>query len=189
MKYKHIYWLPVTILFIFFVSCFFTVDESEHALVTQFGKSIVYKQELGPGLHWKLPWPFQVVQRFDKRIQIYQTPLIEYLTGDKKNIVLQAFVCWRIDDPLVFFGAIRSLDSATQKLDDIITSAIGASLGDYKMSNLVSVNEEEVRVAHMEEIICKSSAVKTKESYGMEVVKVGISRIALPFSMACGQGD
>ncbi|OGL47151.1 MAG: HflC protein [Candidatus Schekmanbacteria bacterium RBG_13_48_7] len=180
MKQKNLFWIILICVIVMLITCLYQIHEAEYALVTQFGRPIIKKLTFDPGLHYKLPWPFQVVQRFDKRIQIYQTPLIEYLTGDKKNIVLQAFVCWKIVDPLEFFRAIRSIDSATQKLDDIICSSIGASLGDYKMSNLVSTNAEEITVSKMEEIICTRATNKIKQSYGISIVKIGISRIALP---------
>jgi len=154
----------------------FTVDESEYVVVTQFGNPIKTLEQTG--LHRKLPW--QTVNRFDRRMQLYETPLIEYLTGDKKNVVLQAFVCWRIEDPLEFFRAVRTFDSATQKLDDLITASIGAKLGDYEMSNLISVNPGEVRLPEMERLITSEVSVRTEEGYGITVARVGVSRLALP---------
>ena len=103
-------------------SFFFTVDASEYVVVTQFGNPIKTLEKAG--LHQKSPW--QTVNRFDRRMQLYETPLIEYLTGDKKNVVLQAFVCWRVEDALEFFRAVRTFENAAQKLDDLITASIGA---------------------------------------------------------------
>jgi membrane protease subunit HflC len=113
-------------------------------------------------------------------MQLYETPLIEYLTSDKKNVVLQAFVCWRVDDPLEFFRAVKTFESANQKVDDIITASIGAKLGDYQMSNLISVNPGEVKISEMEHIITSETNAKTKAGYGIEVARVGVSRLALP---------
>ena len=155
---------------------FFAVDESEYVVVTQFGNPI--KTPKQAGLCQKLPW--QTVNRFDRRMQLYETPLIEYLTGDKKNVVLQAFVCWRVEDPLEFFRAVRTFESANQKLDDLITASIGAKLGDYKMANLISVNAEEVKIPEMERLITSEVNAKTRAGYGIEVARVGVSRLALP---------
>jgi len=157
-------------------SFFFTVDESEYVVVTQFGNPIEILKEAG--LCQKLPW--QTVNRFDRRMQLYETPLIEYLTGDKKNVVLQAFVCWRVEDPLEFFRAVRTFQSANQKLDDLITASVGAKLGDYNMSSLISVNVEEVKIPEMEKMITSEVNAKTREGYGIEVARVGVSRLALP---------
>lgn len=158
------------------VSLFFAVDESEYVVVTQFGNPI--KTIKQAGLRQKLPW--QTVNRFDKRMQLYETPLIEYLTGDKKNVVLQAFVCWSIEDPLEFFRAVRTFENANQKLDDLITASIGAKLGDYRMSNLISVSPEEVKIPEMEQLITSEINAKTLAGYGIEVARVGVSRLALP---------
>jgi membrane protease subunit HflC len=106
--------------------------------------------------------------------------MIEYLTGDKKNVVLQSFVCWRIEDPLEFFRAVRTFESATQKLDDLVCASIGAKLGDYKMANLISVNPGEVLIPEMESVIADEVNKKTADGYGISVMRVGISRLALP---------
>jgi len=157
-------------------SFFFAVDESEYVVVTQFGNPLKTLKQAG--LCQKLPW--QTVNRFDRRMQLYETPLIEYLTGDKKNVVLQAFVCWRVEDPLEFFRAVRTFESANQKLDDLITASIGAKLGDYKMANLISVNAEEVKIPEMELLITSEVNAKTRAGYGIGVARVGVLRLALP---------
>ena len=174
---RAIIWLAlIALIVIIAVSFFFTVDEAEYVVLTQFGNPIRTPEKAG--LHKKLPW--QTVNRFDRRIQLYETALIEYLTGDKKNVVLQAFVCWCVDDPLEFFRAVRTFDSANQKLDDLICASIGAKLGDYKMSNLISVGAEEVKIPEMERQISLEVSEKTKGGYGIRVARVGISRLALP---------
>lgn len=166
----------IVLALIIAASFFFTVDESEYVVLTQFGNPIRTLEQAG--LHKKLPW--QTVNRFDKRMQLYETALIEYLTGDKKNVVLQAFVCWSVEDPLEFFRAVRTFDSAHQKLDDLICASIGAKLGDYNMSNLISVNTEEVKIPEMERQISSEVNEKTEEGYGIRIARVGISRLALP---------
>jgi membrane protease subunit HflC len=166
----------IALLAIIPLSFFFTLNESEYVVLTQFGDPIRTLEQAG--LHRKLPW--QTVNRFDRRSQIYETALIEYLTGDKKNVVLQAFACWRVEEPLEFFRAVKTFDSASQKLDDLICASIGAKLGDYKMSNLISVNTEEVKIPEMEQLITSEVNAKTQDGYGIAVARVGISRLALP---------
>ncbi len=166
----------VGVILILAIRFFFAVDECECVVVTQFGDPIKTIREAG--LHRKLPW--QTVNRFDGRMQLYETPLIEYLTADKKNVILQAFTCWRIEDPLEFFRAVRTFDSATQKLDDIICASVGAKLGDYKMSDLISTNPDEVRIPDIEKLIAAEANRKTQSGYGITIARVGISRLALP---------
>jgi membrane protease subunit HflC len=72
------------------------------------------------------------------------------------------------------------MESATKKLDDILCAAIGASLGEFNLSNLVSVDHEDVRIPQMEELICKRAGDMVRKSYGIALEQVGITRIALP---------
>jgi len=166
----------ITLAALMGASFFFSVDESEYVVLTQFGNPIETIDQAG--LHRKLPW--QTVNRFDRRMQLYETPLMEYLTGDKKNVVLQAFVCWRVEDALEFFRAVRTFDSASQKLDDLTCASIGAKLGDYKMSDLISADPGEVKIPEMEHLITSEVNAKTQEGYGISIDRVGISRLALP---------
>jgi membrane protease subunit HflC len=105
--------------------------------------------------------------------------LVEYLTGDKKNIIIQSFVCWRIADPLEFFRAIRTKESAETKLDNIIASLIGSSLGDLQISNLVSTQPENVKITQLEQEVSQKANAELAHGYGICVEHFGISRLAL----------
>ncbi|MFH1741889.1 MAG: protease modulator HflC [bacterium] len=171
--------LAVVLLGVGLVSItFFTVDEREFVVVTQFGKPLDTHKEAG--LYCKLPSPLQSVTRFDRRIHVYQTRLVESLTGDRKNIIIQAFACWRITDPLKFFQAVRIVPAAEQALDDILSARIGATLGEYNMSNLFSIDSQEVKVEEMETKILKGANEGLEENYGFKIVSVGFRRFALP---------
>lgn len=159
-------------------STFFTVDAREFAVVTQFGREVATHTE--PGLYMKWPSPIQSVTRFDRRIQLYQTRLVEYLTGDKKNIIVQAYVCWRITDPLEFFRSVRTAEIADQRLDDIISALIASTLGEYNMSNLFSINTKDVKTEEMETNILEGANAKVARNFGVEIVSMGFSRLALP---------
>lgn len=154
----------------------YTVDESSYVLVTQFGKPVSTQKEAG--LRFKLPW--QTGHRIDRRLQLYETPLITYVTGDRQLVVLQVFVCWEVDAPLTFFKAVRTFDNATQKLDDVVTAAFGARIGTINFSNLVSTVENEVKISESERIIAQQVNEGTRREYGLKVSRIGISRFALP---------
>ena len=68
--------------------CFFVVDETEWAVVLRFGKLVKVVEDAG--LHFRLP--IDSVRKFDKRLQVYNPPATEFLTGDKKNLVLDVYV-------------------------------------------------------------------------------------------------
>lgn len=83
----------------------FTVDETEQAIILQFGDPIATIQE--PGLAFKIPF-IQNVITFDKRVLSSDAPPQEYLTSDKKRLVVDHVTRWRISDPLAFFKAVRT---------------------------------------------------------------------------------
>ncbi len=157
---------------------FYKVDEREHVVITQFGHPV--KTITEPGLYYKWPDPVQTVNRFEKRLMLYKTRLIEYLTQDKKNIIVQCFVCWRIDEPLEFFQAIGNNISAAKKIDDIVCAQIGSILGNYEMSSIISIEKDAVKIKEIEKAITENSNKKTMDSYGIEIKEIGICRLALP---------
>jgi len=165
----------VVLIFLLVYRCCYTVEAWQYAIITSFGKPGAIQES--PGLFLK--WPTRVVNRFDKRLQYYQSALIEYLTGDKKNLILQTFVCWKIKDPLLFFQAVHNMDNANQKLDDIICSLVGSTLGDHTMNQIISTNSEEVLLRELCDHITVESQ-KRSIGYGIEIKYVGFSRLALP---------
>jgi len=157
---------------------FYRVDEREHVIITQFGHPV--KTIGNPGLYYKWPDPVQTVNRFEKRLMLYRTRLIEYLTQDKKNIIVQCFVCWRIDNPLEFFQAVGNNINAAKKIDDIICAQLGSVLGNYEISSIISTKKDAVKIKEIEKTITKNSNKKTIDSYGIEIKEIGICRLALP---------
>ena len=157
---------------------FYKVDERECVVVTQFGHPV--KTITESGLYYKWPDPVQTVNRFEKRLVLYKTRLIEYLTEDKKNIIVQCFVCWRISEPLRFFQAVGNNISAEKKIDDIICAQLGSILGNYEMASIVSTEKDAVKIKEIEKDITKNSNKKTIDSYGIEIKEIGICRLALP---------
>ena len=81
---------------------FYTTRETEFALITQFGRPV--RTVVNAGLHVK--WPFQSILRFDRRLRVYNPPPSEFLTRDKKNLVIENYVAWRIEDPDRFVKSV-----------------------------------------------------------------------------------
>ena len=104
---------------------FYCVRETEFALVTQFGRPV--RTVLEAGLHVK--WPFQYLLRFDRRLRIYNPRPSEFLTRDKKNLVIENYVAWRIEDPNRFVQSVGDASAAEMRLHDIIWSGLSAALG------------------------------------------------------------
>ena len=157
----------------------FQVTETEHAVVTRFGRPVRVVTEAGLGT--KLPWPFESVVRFDSRLDVLEGRLSEALTSDKRNVILPFFIIWRVEDPLRFLGSTQgNLAGFRTKLDGIVTGARNAVLGRHTFDQLVSVRPEAVKLAEIEAAIAAAVAPGVRETFGVKVEAVGIRQLALP---------
>src|SRR5579871_1307650 len=99
---KYAYALAAAAVILIGYRTFFTVKETEFVLVTQFGRPLY--AVTGAGLHSK--WAFQSATYFDRRLRIYDPRPSEFLTRDKKNIVVDTYVAWKIQDPNRFLERV-----------------------------------------------------------------------------------
>ncbi|MEN3202628.1 MAG: protease modulator HflC [Atribacterota bacterium] len=167
--------ISVAILVLVLLAIFrpwYVLDETEQGVIVQLGKPIRVVQE--SGLHLKLPYPFQVVRKFDRRLLEYDSPPEEVITRDKKTLVIDSFVRWRITNPLLFLQTVVSENGAITRIDDVVYSELRTEIGRVDLFDLVSKVRKEV----MERVTTRSSE-KTKE-FGVEIVDVRIKRADLP---------
>jgi membrane protease subunit HflC len=150
----------------------FTVTEIQQAVVTQFGEPVRVITE--PGLYFKLPDPIQKVNYFDKRLLDYDANPDPIYTKDKKILLLDNYARWRIVEPLVFMKALRTVDEATARLDDIVFSELRKELGQHELTEVVASNREEI----MLDVTTRSD--EAARPYGIEVVDVRVKRADLP---------
>jgi len=178
MRYTSI--ICATLIFILVVvfTSVFTVSEREYVVLTRFGKPTTTISKAG--LHWKLPGFFETINRIDRRTHVFTTQPIQLLLGDKNPVVLTCYVCWRVHNPLLFFQSLVNAGIATQKMGDMVNSQLGSVLGEFTMDNIINTNPSMIKLATIEERILGNTNVKTKEKYGIEMVQVGIRRIAYP---------
>jgi membrane protease subunit HflC len=115
---------------------------------------------------------------------VFNTQPIQLLLGDQNPIVLTCYVCWRVRDPLLFFQSVVTVEIAAQKLGDMVNSQLGNTLGDYRLANIINTTADQVKLAEIEERILTSTNEKTRGKYGIEVVQVGIRRLAYPSIVA-----
>lgn len=170
--------IPAAIVVIgLIVMSFFTVDVTEMAVVTQFGNPVAVVTE--PGLQTKIPF-VQRVRRFDARLQVLEPQQAEFLTMDKKNVVVNYFAVWRIADPLQYFRAMPSEAAARSQLTDVISSEVGASLASTAFDELVSTDQEKRRLREMVGAIRETVAEAVQEKFGVEVVDLDIRRLSFP---------
>ncbi len=155
---------------------FFTVDETQFAIVTQFGRPV--RAIATAGL--KAKWPWQSLLNFEKRLMVYNPRPSEFLTKDKKNVVVDNYVCWRIADPNRFLQTVNDLTGAEMRLHDTVWAAAAAALGNTDLSALVSTKPEEVRVSEVMKQVTEATRARAMEQYGIEIVDVRMKRLNLP---------
>lgn len=155
---------------------FYSVRETEFVLITQFGRPLYTVGEAG--LHAK--WFFQSATYFDKRLRIYNPRPSEFLTRDKKNLVIESYVAWRIHDPKRFVETVGDPVAAEMRLHDIVWSGLAAALGAHDLDALVSTHPDAVKAEAMLRDLSLDTDRKALAQYGVQVVDVRIKRINLP---------
>ncbi|MDP6529226.1 MAG: protease modulator HflC [Gemmatimonadota bacterium] len=155
----------------------FTVDVTESAVVTQFGDPVQVVTE--PGLRFRIPF-VQQVRHFDARLRLFEPVQAEYLTKDKKNIVVASFALWRVGDPLRYYRAIPSEAAALGQMTDVISSELGASLGAIPFDELINTDASARRLREMVDSIEEAVHKVAGEEFGIEVVDFDVKRLAFP---------
>ena len=112
-------------------SAMYTVDQTQQALVLQFGRPVAVVTD--PGLHYKTPF-LQDVTYIDKRILALDAPSEEVIASDQKRLVVDAFARYRIHDPLKFYESVGNDNVARQRLETLINSNLRRVLGSVAFS-------------------------------------------------------
>lgn len=190
-------WLLTSVVF---------VDETEVVIVERLGRIVSVRDE-GGGLLFKAPWPLGTVRRFDKRLQLFDPPGREMFTRDKKNVVIDAYLCWRIADagataseshldrPAVrFFRALGTTQAAQSHLETRVRSSLATRIAQAELSDLLRVVDPESPPEATPKISLDSiaadllkdvrqradDALPIEQQLGIEVVDVRIKRINFP---------
>ncbi len=153
-----------------FVASLFTVDETEQAIVTQFGKFV--REVKQPGLHFKIPL-IQAVHKFEAGVMEYNAAGT-IITDDKKHLVIDNSTRWKIVEPLKFYQTVGNELGAQIRLDDIVFSEMREELSRHTLTEIVSVNPEQIMDKVAEQ--CNQKA----GDYGIQVIDVQIKRADLP---------
>ena len=162
--------LTSAILILIFGSIF-VVDQRKQALVIQFGEVIEIVKT--PGLKFKLPL-MQNVVFFDKRILDLSIREQEVIASDQKRLIIDAFVKYRIVDPLKFYTTVNNELNLNGKLGTILESSLRSVVGEIPLAKLLS----EERTKLMTKV--KNKVGKEAAIFGLEIVDVRIVRGDLP---------
>ena len=156
----------------------FQVQETEYAIVARFGDPRRVIDEAG--LHFKWPPPIETLLRIDRRTNVLDPEPGEYLTSDKKNILVSNFLVWSVADPLRYLVSLTDKTSAEARLTDIMRSEVGTTLGAYPLSALVSTEVEDQTMADVMRDITRKTAQRASDSFGVHIAAVRIKRLNFP---------
>jgi membrane protease subunit HflC len=154
----------------------YTVRFHELAVRTRFGELAGVERDAG--LHFKAPFFVDQVTKLDTRLQLIDSPLETVMTADQQQVVVQAYLLWRIKNTdeaaLKFYGAFRSIDEANRSLEQQLQGALRA-IGSLSYADIVGAKS---RIADAEKAILGD--LKQADLAGIEPVSVGIAQVLLP---------
>ena len=156
---------------------FYQVDEREYVVITQFGDPIKAIKEAG--LNWKWPDPIQSVNRYDNRLKTYELGETEYLTEDKKNVMVDSYLVWKIHDPIKYMRTVKNRIGAETRMADILSSEIGIGAGKYDLSSLISIDLEKIKFGQMM-VEVKGEISRKAKDYGIEIADVKVTLLNFP---------
>ena len=159
----------------FFVAntCLYVVDQRQYAIVFALGQVEEVRQE--PGLYFKLPAPFQNVIFLDKRIQTIDTPEPErFITSEKKNLLIDSYIKWRIVDPRLYFVRLSG-DSrlAQSRMSQVVKSALNEEITKRTVPQMVSGERTTVMNTVVEKVKDEAAEI------GVEILDVRLKRVDL----------
>jgi modulator of FtsH protease HflC len=150
----------------------FTVNQTEKAIKFRLGE--IVKDDYKPGLHFKIPF-INNIKKFDARLQTMDAKPERFLTAEKKNVIVDSFVKWRIGNVSTFYTVVAGdIDQANLRLDQIIKDAFRSEFSKRDIKQLISTDRGVIR-----EILTNNSKT-VAATLGMEIVDVQLMRIDLP---------
>ena len=173
MKKRYII-IPIIILlgFILFLSSYYQVKENEYAIVSRFGKISEVKSESGP--YFKTPFIDKVV-KCPKSIQFYDIEESDVITSDKKSMVADNYVLWKITDPTKFSQTLNaSIGNAENRTSVAVYNATKNIISSMTQDDIVAA-----RGTVLTDKITQSSNASVS-GYGIEIVKAEIKLLDLP---------
>lgn len=168
--------LPIIAIILFVLALiasgvFYTVDEREKALVFKFGEII--RADNKPGLRVKVPL-IDSVKYFDARVQTMDAEPEQYITIEKKGLIVDSFVKWRIIDTTQYFVSVGGLPAvASQRLRQLSNDGLRTEFGKRTVTEVISGDRRQIM-----EIVQKETNSEA-EKYGIEVIDVRLKRIDL----------
>lgn len=162
----------VLVLVLTALSAVYVVDERQKVIVVRFGQ--ILRHEDKPGLHFKTPF-IDEVRYFDSRILTLDADPQPFLTGEKKYVVVDSFVKWRVSDAREYYLTVGGNEvEARRRLEQIVNSALRDEFGKRTVHSVVS--DERAKIMD----ILTEYANREAKRFGIQVVDVRLQRVDLP---------
>ena len=163
--------IAIIIALLIISSTVFVVDQRQFAIVFALGEMKTIISE--PGLHFKLPPPFQNVVFLDKRILSIDSPESDrFITAEKKNILVDSFVKWHITDPKLYYISFSGDEQrARDRLNQIVKAALNDEITKRTVRDVISGERSKV----MDSLRAKVSA--EAKQIGVEIIDVRLKRV------------
>mgnify|MGYP002780218220 FL=1 len=177
----------------------YAVDFAEFAYVTRFGEPVAtFDGSTDAGLHIKLPWPIDSVQRIDRRLQAMDLPAVESLTRDAANktvdktLAVDAFVTWRIPDAAAadrFVRTVGTPEQAKKILGPRVNGRLAALVSTLPLDDLIAVADEAAIDARTDrlrrQLLGEDGSAdplreRVRAEYGIEIVDLRVRRFSYP---------
>jgi len=163
--------IAVVLALLIFASTVFVVDQRSYAIVFALGEMKTIISE--PGLHFKLPPPFQNVIFLDKRILTIDSPEADrFITAEKKNILVDSFVKWHITDPKLYYISFNGDEQrARDRLNQIVKAALNDEITKRTVRDVISGERSKVMDA------LRTKVAEEAKQIGVEILDVRLKRV------------
>ncbi len=174
------YFFIVLMFFVLLTSylCTVIVEQGSTSVIMKFGKPVRVLNE--PGLYFKLPYPLNSVEKIDARLILLSPKPSEFLTSDKKNLIIENAICYRITDPILYLKTVRGIKGLEIRLTDLLSSHTGLLLGVRELSDIVNTDISKIKFKEMNDKLTELIK-KDSEDFGVSIEQVLIKRIMLPY--------
>ncbi len=183
-------WLRISIALVLVVvgllaATLIVVSQGTAVVITRFGDPV--RVQVNPGLTWRIPAPIERAVPVDLRLHTTATGLHDVGTKDGLRIQIAAYLAWRVPaEPPRILQHLRSVrgdaDEAATQVRSFLGSALETEVSRFLMSEIVNTDDKQVRLSELEQALHKRLSEQVRETYGIDVVQVGIERLGLPQS-------
>ena len=167
--------IPVVIVLLALIlsgNCFYTTQKNEYGIVRQFGAVVDIVDE--PGLHTKVPF-IQSASTLPNTEMLYDLAVSDVITSDKKSMVADSFVLWRISDPLKFIQTLSgNIGNAEYRIDTVVYNSLKTVISSMKQEDVISGRNGLLAQRIMDNV------GNTFEKYGISLLAIETKRIDLP---------